>query len=94
MLFRSRVLTVEDHNIYAGFGGAVAEALGEYCPVPVLRMGVRDTFGESAHNQPLLEKYGLTVQHIVSQAHEWVSHTGRGSTFKPDSFSFTMRGKK
>ncbi len=71
-----RVLTVEDHNVYAGFGGAVAEALGEHCPVPVFRMGVRDTFGESAHNEPILEKYGLTVQHIVSQAHEWVSRTG------------------
>ncbi len=67
-----RVLTLEEHNILGGFGGAVAEALGEHFPVPVFRMGIRDTFGESGHNDALLAKYGLTVQHVVQKAREWI----------------------
>lgn len=68
-----RVLTLEEHNIYGGFGGAIAETLSEHHPVPVFRMGVRDTFGESGSNEALLEKYGLTVQHVVQKAREWIN---------------------
>jgi transketolase len=66
------VLTVEEHNIHGGFGGAIAEALGEHYPVPVFRMGIQDTFGESGPNEALLEKYGLTARHVVQQARAWV----------------------
>lgn len=59
------VVTAEEHSILGGLGGAVAEALSEHYPVPVLRVGVRDTFGESGKPQELLEKYGLTAAGIV-----------------------------
>lgn len=59
------VVTAEEHSIIGGLGGAVAEALAENCPVPVIRVGVRDTFGESGTPEDLLEKYGLTPRHLV-----------------------------
>jgi transketolase len=64
------VVTVEDHSIYGGLGGAVAEVLGEKYPVRMKRVGLRDTFGESAPNEPILEKYGLTPSHVAKAAKE------------------------
>ena len=54
-----RVVTVEEHSVVGGLGGAVCEALAERCPVPVRRVGVRDVFGESGPAVDLLAKYGL-----------------------------------
>ena len=65
-----RVVTAEDHSIIGGLGGAVAETLGEHRPTPLRRVGLRDVFGESAPNAPLLEKYGLTPRHIAEAARE------------------------
>jgi transketolase len=59
------VITVEDHNIIGGLGSAVAETLGENCPVRLKRMGVADRFTESALHDELLDKYGLAVEDIV-----------------------------
>ncbi len=59
------VITVEDHSILGGLGGAVAEVLGEGLPTPLRRIGLRDVFGESGPNTPLLEKYGLSPSHIA-----------------------------
>lgn len=64
------VVTVENHTIIGGLGGAVAEALSEYCPVPVKRVGLQDTYGECGSNDELLEKYGLSVAHISKAALE------------------------
>lgn len=64
-----RVVTAEDHSIIGGLGGAVAETLSERHPVPVRRVGLRDVFGESGPNSALLEKFGLTAQHIVQAAY-------------------------
>lgn len=66
------VVTAEEHSIIGGLGGAVAEVLGENCPVPVLRVGVRDTFGESGTPEELLQKYGLTAQNVAAQARQAV----------------------
>jgi transketolase len=66
------VITIEEHNIYGGLGGAVAEALSENYPVPVFRIGVNDCFCESGPNEPLMEKYGLTEHHVVEKARSWV----------------------
>ena len=63
-----RVVTAEDHTIIGGLGGAVAEALGELQPTPMRRIGIRDTFGESAANEDLLEKYGITPEHVADAA--------------------------
>ena len=54
-----RVITAEDHSIIGGSGGAVAETLGEQYPVLMKRVGMQDTYGESAPDDDLLEKYGL-----------------------------------
>lgn len=59
------VVTAEEHSILGGLGGAVAEVLVENCPVPMLRVGIKDTFGESGKPQDLLIKYGLTSSDIV-----------------------------
>jgi transketolase len=62
------IATAEEHNIIGGLGGAVSEAAGETYPVPIKRVGVRDTFGESARDEEvdtLLDKYGLTATEIA-----------------------------
>jgi len=59
-----KVVTVEDHQIYGGLGGAVAEVLGQNCPVPLDIIGVNDTFGESGSAEELLQKYDLGVEDI------------------------------
>lgn len=60
-----RVVVVEEHQVNGGLAGAVAEALMETYPVPMKRVGVWDTFGESGEQDELLEKYGLTWERIV-----------------------------
>jgi transketolase len=62
------IATAEEHNIVGGLGGAVSEVAGETYPVPIKRVGVRDTFGESSRDEEvdtLLEKYGLTATEIT-----------------------------
>jgi transketolase len=58
------VVTAEEHNIVGGAGSAVAEVLVENYPVPVKRVGVKDTFGESGESSELMKKYGLTANEI------------------------------
>jgi transketolase len=70
-----RVITVEEAQIAGGFGGAIAELLSEQLPMPLLRLGMFDRFGESGQPNELLEHFGLTGTHIATQAHEWISHT-------------------
>lgn len=62
------VVTAEDHNIYGGLGAAVAEVLGEHRPTLMRRVGIRDTFAETAGNPELIGKYGLTPEDIVRAA--------------------------
>lgn len=70
-----RVVTAEEHNIVGGMGSAVAEVLGEEHPVPMRRIGVMDTFGESGEAGELLRKYGLTAAHIEEEAVKLTSPT-------------------
>ena len=62
------IVTAEEHNIIGGLGGAVAEVVAETVPVPVLRVGVEDTFGRSGPAVELLHVYGLDAAHIVEKA--------------------------
>lgn len=62
------MVTCEEHNIIGGLGSAVAEVLSEAYPIPLLRVGVEDMFGESGLPDQLLEKFGLTVANIVVKA--------------------------
>ncbi len=64
------VVTAEEHNIIGGLGSAIAEVLGEQMPTPMVRVGLKDTFGESGRPEELLEKYGLTKVHLVKAVHE------------------------
>jgi transketolase len=66
------IVTAEDHSILGGLGGAVAEVLAENQPTRMRRVGIMDTFGESGPNDAMLEKYGLTPQHIVNSARELI----------------------
>ncbi len=65
-----RVITIEEAQINGGLGGAVAELLSEQLPTHLIRMGVKDQFGQSGTPVELLEHYGLTVKHIMINAHE------------------------
>ena len=62
------IVTAEEHNVIGGLGSAVAETVAEANPVPVLRVGVEDTFGCSGKVPALLEKYGLTPANIAAKA--------------------------
>lgn len=62
------IVTAEEHNIIGGLGGAVAETVCEALPVPVVRVGVNDTFGQSGPALELLKIYGLTAENIVTKA--------------------------
>jgi transketolase len=62
------IVTAEDHSIIGGLGSAVAETLGEHRPTPLKRVGWRDVYGESGPNDALLEKYGLTANHVATAA--------------------------
>ncbi|MDO8505773.1 MAG: transketolase C-terminal domain-containing protein [bacterium] len=62
------IITVEEHQVIGGLGGAVCEYLSERNPVPVERIGIRDQFGQSGTPRELLEHYGLTAPHIVEAA--------------------------
>ncbi len=62
------IVTAEEHNVIGGLGSAVAEVLCESGkPVPMLRVGVEDTFGRSGPALELLELYGLTAPHIAEK---------------------------
>ena len=59
------LVTAENNTFFGGLGSAVAEVLVENHPTPMKRIGVRDTFAESGPYLELLEKYGLSANHIV-----------------------------
>ncbi|WP_026894635.1 transketolase family protein [Clostridiisalibacter paucivorans] len=61
------IVTAEEHNKIGGLGSAVSEVLVENCPVPMIRIAVNDTFGESGNGDELLVKYGLTAENIVEK---------------------------
>jgi transketolase len=62
------IVTVEDHSVLGGLGGAVCEVLARSYPTPVEFVGVHDVFGESGTQEELFEKYGLTPDSIASAA--------------------------
>lgn len=64
-----RVITIEEGQVNGGLGGAVCELLSEHLPVPVIRMGVKDVFGQSGTPEELLQHYGLTAKHVMLNAH-------------------------
>ena len=67
-----KVVTAEEHSIIGGLGGAVCELLSEKCPVPVLRIGIKDVFGESGPAKELIAKYGLDAKSIYEAVKAFV----------------------
>ena len=68
------VVTVEEHSVYGGLGGLVAEILTAAGPAPQIeRIGVDDTWGESAGNDFMLEKHGLSPERIAARVQQVVS---------------------
>lgn len=63
------VITVEEGQIIGGLGGAIAELLGEQMPTSMMRIGIKDRFGESGEPNELLKHFGLDSDHIVLSAH-------------------------
>lgn len=59
------VVTAEEHNIIGGLGGAVAEVLGGEYPVPIVRVGIKDTFGQSGKPMELVKLYNIDADDIV-----------------------------
>lgn len=67
-----KVITLEEHSVIGGLGGAVCEALSELYPVPVKRIGVYDRFGESGSASALMEKYKLDGKGVYEQVKDYL----------------------
>lgn len=63
----NRVITVEEHTVLGGLGGAVAEALAEHRPTRVNRIGLYDLYPQSGSNDALLDIYGLSAARVAEQ---------------------------
>jgi transketolase len=66
------VVTAEEHSIIGGLGSAVSECLSERLPTPQIRVGVKDSFGESGDPNELMKKYGLTAGDVVAASEELI----------------------
>lgn len=62
-----KAVTVEEHTVLGGMGGAVCEVLAKRCPVPVKMIGIQDVFGESGNAEKLLHKHGLDALGIAKE---------------------------
>lgn len=68
-----RIITLEEHQASGGFGGAVAEVVAEHYPVPVKRLGLQDTFGQTGEHPELLDHYGLSVSKIIDTIRSFIA---------------------
>ena len=67
-----KIVTIEEHSIIGGLGGAVAETLSEKCPTKLMRIGMNDVFGESGSASALVKKYGLDADGIYAKVKEFL----------------------
>ena len=67
------LITAEEHTIIGGLGGAVSEAIAEFYPVPIKRVGIRDRFCETGPYDRLLDTYGMSVEDIVSASRQAIA---------------------
>lgn len=66
------IVTAEEHSVIGGLGSAVAEAVTECCPVPVIKIGVNDVYGHSGPAVDLLKEFGLSADNIVNTVKETI----------------------
>jgi transketolase len=71
------IVTAEEHSVVGGLGGAVAELLAECAPVPVMRVGLRDTFAETGPYAAILDRYGMGVEDVVKAARRAIEMKGQ-----------------
>ena len=71
------IVTVEDHQVAGGLGGAVAEVLSQKFPVPIELVGMPDAFGESGTPSQLIRKYNMTYLDIESAAKRVIRRKSR-----------------
>lgn len=67
-----KIVTVEEHSVIGGLGGAVSEFLSENCPTKTLRIGMNDIFGESGSAGALVKKYGIDADGIYAKVKDFV----------------------
>ena len=67
------IVTAEEHSVIGGLGSAVCDVTSEKCPVPVVKVGVQDTFGKSGPAPELLDVFGLRAKDIVAAAKKAIS---------------------
>ena len=66
-----KVITAEEHSVIGGLGSAVCDALCKSYPVPVMKIGIQDVFGESGSAHALVEKYKLDGKGIYQQIKDY-----------------------
>lgn len=72
-----RVITIEDHQVMGGMGSAIAELLGEKCPVPIRRVGIQDRFGMSGKWEEIYQKMGLDRVNLIEEVKKACLPAGR-----------------
>lgn len=86
------LVTVEEHSIIGGLGSAVSEVLAATRPAPLERVGIADTFAESGDYGQLLDKYGMSVEDVISAVRRVLARKGR-PLGNPDAAK-RMNGRK
>lgn len=61
-----KLISIEDHSIIGGLGGAISEVLTEEYPCKLIRLGIKDTFGKSGSAVELMKYFGITSTDIVN----------------------------
>ena len=64
------LITVEDHSVIGGLGGAVEEVLCNKYPKKLVKMGIKDSFGESGKAEELMHKYEIDAEAIIKKVKE------------------------
>lgn len=67
------VITLEEHQTKGGLGSAVAELLSQKHPVPIYRLGIRDTFGQSGDYEDLLKQYNLDKNSVIKSVKSYLA---------------------
>ncbi|MBI3396132.1 MAG: transketolase family protein [Spirochaetia bacterium] len=67
------IVTAEEHNVMGGLGSAVCEVTSGGAPVPVLRIGMQDTFGQSGHADKLMDYYKMRAVDIAAKCKEAIA---------------------
>lgn len=71
------LVTVEEHSTIGGLAGAVCEFVSGSCPVPVQQVGIPDCFAETGPYQQIMDRYGLSINHILAATRETLAIKSR-----------------